>query len=200
MVHEQSTHSADDNAGDSVQHSSRARSTGSRSHDSASAAVLELALIIILMAFVTFSAILFLAGSTGSADADAHRAMTVVSDGVVVTPLTGMATATVIAPGGVNVRIGPGVQYPILMIAPLGARSEIVGVSRDGNWWAVRVPGAPLDHGWVADEHVRAENVGGVPVLQPLPFGTTYTASRGSNDIFINYGGLEWNRSKTPTT
>jgi heat shock protein HslJ len=57
-------------------------------------------------------------------------------------------------------------------MAPLGAQGEIVGISADGTWWVVRVPGAPNDQGWVAAEYVRAENAANVPVIQPPPVPT----------------------------
>ena len=64
-----------------------------------------------------------------------------------------------------NVRVGPGVAYPVILTAPLGAQGEIVSISDDGTWWVVHMPGAPNDQGWVSAEHVRTENAGNVPVL-----------------------------------
>jgi heat shock protein HslJ len=72
---------------------------------------------------------------------------------------------------GVNVRVGPGTQFPIVGIAPLGTEGEIVGKSADGQWWAARVPAAPNEQGWVASAYVDASNADDVPVLPapPLP-------------------------------
>ena len=72
---------------------------------------------------------------------------------------------------GVNIRTGPGTQYPIVGIAPLDTEGEIVGRSADGQWWAASVPSAPNEQGWVAAAYVEASNADDVPVLPapPLP-------------------------------
>jgi heat shock protein HslJ/uncharacterized protein YraI len=98
--------------------------------------------------------------------------ITVVPTRVVPTPEPGRPTGVVIAPAGVNVRTGPGTEYDVILLAPLGAQGEIIGSSPDRTWWVVRVPGAPNDQGWVAAEYVRADNAGGVPVVQPPPIPT----------------------------
>jgi heat shock protein HslJ len=74
----------------------------------------------------------------------------------------------VLAPLGVNVRVGPGTDYPILGIAPQGTEGEIVGVSEDGAWWVARVPAAPNEQGWVAAAYVDAAGTEGLPVV-PAP-------------------------------
>ncbi len=80
----------------------------------------------------------------------------------------GEPTATVTSPVGANVRTGPGTQYPGIGVAPLGTTGRVVGVSEDGGWWAVYVPGAPGNQGWVAASTVQVENVENVPVI-PAP-------------------------------
>jgi heat shock protein HslJ len=84
-------------------------------------------------------------------------------------PEPGEPTATVISPVGSNVRTGPGAIYPIMGIAPLGTDGRVVGVSEDGNWWAVFVPGAPNNIAWVANSTVSVENVDNVPVIAAPP-------------------------------
>ena len=71
----------------------------------------------------------------------------------------------VLAPLGVNVRLGPGTNFPILGIAPQSTEGEIVGKSEDGAWWAVSVPSAPNEQGWVAAAYVEATNADNVPVV-----------------------------------
>jgi heat shock protein HslJ/uncharacterized protein YgiM (DUF1202 family) len=105
------------------------------------------------------------------------------------TPEAGDPTATVSARAGVNVREGPGTEYPVIGIAPFGATLEVVGVSQDGTWWAVRLPGAPNGRGWVADEFVEVENVENVPVMLPPPTPTplataTPTATPAPDIVF----------------
>ena len=75
------------------------------------------------------------------------------------------ASGVVLAPLGVNVRLGPGTGFPILGIAPQGTTGEIVGKSEDGAWWAVSVPSAPNEQGWVAAAYVEATNADSVPVV-----------------------------------
>lgn len=80
----------------------------------------------------------------------------------------------VIAPLGVNIRVGPGTQFPIVGVAPQETEGEIIGRSVDGLWWAASVPSAPNGQGWVAAAYVEASNADDVPVLPapPLPVST----------------------------
>lgn len=109
------------------------------------------------------------------------------------TPEVGEPTATVIARKGVNVRTGPGLNFPVIGIAPFRSALEVVGVSADGTWWVVNVPAAPQGNGWVSEEFVEVENGQGVmvipspptptPVATPTPTATpapdiTFTANR----------------------
>jgi Tol biopolymer transport system component len=99
------------------------------------------------------------------------------------------ARGVVLAPLGVNVRIGPGTDFPILGVARQGLEGEIVGVSEDGEWWVARVPSAPNEQGWVAAAYIEATNTDGVPVISapPLPEqtaaiqeGTPYQVAQGT--------------------
>jgi heat shock protein HslJ len=84
-------------------------------------------------------------------------------------PAPDVPTGRVTAPGGVNVRSGPGTNYPVIGFAPFGAEGEIVGRSADGRWWAAAVPSAPGGIGWVSADYVATTNTTDVPVLQPAP-------------------------------
>ena len=83
-------------------------------------------------------------------------------------PEIGEPKATVTSAVGANVRTGPGTNYPILGVAPFGVSGRVVGVSEDGVWWAVFIPGAPNNQGWVSSSVVAVENVENVPVT-PAP-------------------------------
>jgi uncharacterized protein YraI len=85
------------------------------------------------------------------------------------TPLPGLPSATALE--AVNVRSGPGTNYPSYGVAPQGAQGEVIGVSPDGGWWVVDVPTeySPDGIGWVSAEYVQTENVGDVPVVEPPP-------------------------------
>jgi Tol biopolymer transport system component len=99
------------------------------------------------------------------------------------------ARGVVLAPLGVNVRVGPGTDFPILGVARQGTEGEIVGVSEDGEWWVARVPSAPNEQGWVASAYIEATNADSVPVVAapPLPEqtaaiqeGTPYQVAQGT--------------------
>jgi heat shock protein HslJ/uncharacterized protein YraI len=82
-------------------------------------------------------------------------------------------TARVAGSQGVNVRSGPGVNFPVLGVARFGDEGEIVGRSADGGWWAVSVPSAPNGVGWVSADLVIATNAANVPVIESPPPPTT---------------------------
>ncbi|HET6446764.1 MAG TPA: SH3 domain-containing protein, partial [candidate division Zixibacteria bacterium] len=103
------------------------------------------------------------------------------------TPEPGDPTATVIARKGVNVRTGPGLNFPIIGIAPFGSALEVVGVSADATWWVVNVPGVPNNYGWVSEEYVDVQNGGNVLVIPSPPTPTpaaTPTATPAPDIIF----------------
>ena len=80
-----------------------------------------------------------------------------------------MPTGRVTAPNGVNVRSGPGTNFPVLGVAPFGAEGEIIGRSADSAWWVVAIPTAPGGSGWVSADFVAASNAEDVPVIAPPP-------------------------------
>jgi uncharacterized protein YraI len=70
-----------------------------------------------------------------------------------------------------NVRLGPGNEYTSLGQVPRGAVLGVIGVSPDGEHFVVNIP-TSIDQsgqGWIPARYVRAENVSGVPVVQPPP-------------------------------
>jgi len=122
---------------------------------------------------------------------------------VVPTPEPGTPTGMVIAPAGVNVRTGPGTEYEVLLLAPLGAEGEIIGVSADRTWWVVRIPGAPNDQGWVAAEYVRAEDADAVPVVDappdPTPVATSTPVPTPAADVTFTANRMTINAGETAT-
>ena len=90
------------------------------------------------------------------------------------TPSTRSATNVALATTTdyVNVRTGPGTNYPVLVVAPPGSTGEILGKSSDGAWWQVRVPiqYSVTGVGWVSASYVIVQNISNVPiVLAPPP-------------------------------
>lgn len=70
-----------------------------------------------------------------------------------------------------NVRTGPGNEYPSLGRVSRGTVLAVLGVSPDRAHFVVNIPTnlTPSGQGWVPAQWVRAENVGNVPVVQPPP-------------------------------
>ena len=69
-----------------------------------------------------------------------------------------------------NVRSGPGNQYPSYGVAPIGSSAEVLGVSPDGKWYVVAVPSdvASDGRGWVSASYVTLEPEGvDFPLVQP---------------------------------
>ena len=62
-------------------------------------------------------------------------------------PEPNVPTGRVTAPNGVNVRTGPGTNFPILGTAPFGTEGEIIGRSADDRWWVAAVPVGAGRHG-----------------------------------------------------
>lgn len=90
-------------------------------------------------------------------------------------PAPGQPAAT--ATSNVNVRNGPGTNYPVYGVMPFGRTAEVVGKSADGAWWALNLPVAPLGQGWVSADFVGVGGAENVPVLPtpPVPATTEFT-------------------------
>jgi uncharacterized protein YraI len=86
---------------------------------------------------------------------------------IVPTPIPNSPVATALE--AVNVRSGPGTNYPSYGVAPEGKQGEVIGVSPDGGWWVIRISTeyASSGQGWVSGDYVRVENAENVPVFQP---------------------------------
>ena len=84
-------------------------------------------------------------------------------------PEDGAATVTTFT--YVNVRSGPGTQYPIYFVASPGSTGQAVGISQDGAWYAVSLPTtiSGAGTGWLSATYVIPENTEGLPVLPAPP-------------------------------
>jgi heat shock protein HslJ/uncharacterized protein YraI len=70
-----------------------------------------------------------------------------------------------------NVRSGPGNEYPSLGKVSIGTILAVVGISTDKEYYVVNVP-MEIDRsgrGWIPARYVRTENVSNVPVVLPPP-------------------------------
>jgi uncharacterized protein YraI len=84
-------------------------------------------------------------------------------------PATSAPTATALE--YVNVRTGPGTNYPVLGVAAPGTTGEVTGKSQDGAWWQVKVPTKYISTGlgWVSAGYVTTQNTANVPVVSAPP-------------------------------
>jgi uncharacterized protein YraI len=91
-------------------------------------------------------------------------------------PPSGAAIAT--ATDFINVRTGPGMNFPVLVVAPPGSTAQITGRSSDNAWWQVQVPTRVSSNGlaWVSASFVVAQNTGNVPVVNAPPAPPTVAA------------------------
>jgi len=119
------------------------------------------------------------------------------------TPEPGDPTARVTSRAGVNVRTGPGLEYPVIGIAPFGSESEVVGVSADGTWWVVGVPASLNGQGWVSDEYVSVENADNVLVIPapptPTPAATPTATATPAPDINFSASRTTINAGESAT-
>jgi heat shock protein HslJ/uncharacterized protein YgiM (DUF1202 family) len=112
-------------------------------------------------------------------------------------PETGEPTAVVTSAAGANVRTGPGTEYPILGVAPLGSSGRVVGKNADASWWAIFIPGAPNNQGWVSNSVVQVENVENVPVITAPPPPAQPTATPAPTATVPPSSGLNFQASRT---
>jgi heat shock protein HslJ len=78
-------------------------------------------------------------------------------------------TGTVTGASALNIRSGPGTNFPVIGAARQGDTGTIVGRSQDGRWWVVDAPSLPGGVGWVSADFVAATNADDVPVIPSPP-------------------------------
>jgi heat shock protein HslJ/uncharacterized protein YraI len=78
-------------------------------------------------------------------------------------------TGTVTGANVLNIRSGPGTNFPVIGAARQGDTGTIVGRSQDGRWWVVDAPSLPGGVGWVSADFVYATDAENVPVIASPP-------------------------------
>ena len=78
-------------------------------------------------------------------------------------------TGTVTGANVLNIRSGPGTNFPVIGAARNGDTGTIVGRSQDSRWWVVDAPSLPGGVGWVSADFVTATNADDVPVIPSPP-------------------------------
>jgi uncharacterized protein YraI len=72
-----------------------------------------------------------------------------------------------VAPGAVNIRSGPGLNYAVIGTLNANITMPIVGRNADATWWQIEITNGTI--GWVSNAVVSASNTGGVPVVEAPP-------------------------------
>jgi uncharacterized protein YraI len=89
--------------------------------------------------------------------------------GTAALPTEQMPVALAVA--NVNVRSGPDMHFDKIGLLNNSQEAEIIGISPDHLWWAIRLPGESDRTGWVAKDYIIARNEDNVPILS-LETGT----------------------------
>ena len=84
--------------------------------------------------------------------------------GAIPTPAAGepALTSTLV----INIRAGPGTNFAIIGKLAPDQKAVIVGISADGTWWAIQIPTAQNQRGWISSQYATVENAEGVPVIR----------------------------------
>jgi uncharacterized protein YraI len=73
---------------------------------------------------------------------------------------------TVLAADNVNIRSGPDMIFSKVGMLRSGQAAEVVGISEDGLWWAIKLPGEETTPGWVAKDYVTPSFTEDVPIVK----------------------------------
>lgn len=84
-------------------------------------------------------------------------------------------TGVVTGAQALNIRTGPGTNFPVIGVARNGDTGEIVGRSDNGRWWVVAIPSAAGGTGWASADFITATNAEDVPVIASPPPPPTAT-------------------------
>ncbi|MDX2141502.1 MAG: Ig-like domain-containing protein [Chloroflexota bacterium] len=91
-------------------------------------------------------------------------------------------TCRALANTGINLRQGPGTNYPRISGIAAGTQIPITGRIADNSWWQVRVG---VNVGWVIDDFVTIYGIcTAIPVVQPPP-PPTNTPLPATNTPFV---------------
>lgn len=91
-------------------------------------------------------------------------------------PPTSGGTPVAVTTSDLNVREGPGQEYPILGLLPVDTGVEVSGKNPDGSWWQIVYPPGSTARAWIFAAFTRTGNTENVPVVQtPVPPTATFT-------------------------
>lgn len=83
-------------------------------------------------------------------------------------PLTGVIGTVQVE---INIRYGPGVDYPRIGVGASGEQFEVTGRHSQFPWLQIRYPAAPNGFGWVANDLLQIQgNINNVPLITQTSF------------------------------
>lgn len=75
-----------------------------------------------------------------------------------------------------NVREGPGQDYPVIGLLPVNTQVEVTGKNPDSSWWQIVYPQGSAERAWIYAPFTRPSNTENVPVVDtPVPPTPTIT-------------------------
>ena len=82
-----------------------------------------------------------------------------------------------------TIRSGPTPEFPVFGVAPMGSRAEVIGQSKDGGWWAIRVPTTVSKDGtaWVWKVFTSAVSTGNPVVVSSPALSSSITPAAPSS-------------------
>ena len=98
------------------------------------------------------------------------------------TPIPAHTTTTI------NVRAGPGVNYPSLGLLAANQTVQIIGQDEGGEWYLILYPTAEAGHGWVAAPYVQRQATVSPPVIAPSSPTASGPLGRTSQRLNVRSG------------
>lgn len=108
---------------------------------------------------------------------------------------------TILVPEQVNVRTGPGVNYPQVGILIAGQTAPALGRSPGGEWIQIVYPGVAGNVAWVYAAFVVLQTFqpGGLPVVEPPPTPTPRVTSTIDPTLAAQFNLGEATATRLPT-
>jgi uncharacterized protein YraI len=82
-----------------------------------------------------------------------------VSEGTTIVLATSVEQVKSLAPAGLNLRAGPGLNHEVIALLPLGEVIGVTGVSEDGEWWRVLCPDNTPEPCWLSADPALSEQI-----------------------------------------
>ncbi|HMN31700.1 MAG TPA: SH3 domain-containing protein, partial [Caldilineaceae bacterium] len=122
-------------------------------------------------------------GSTAALTTTEQVTATTASTATASVAETKQLTATVSTGGGpLNVRSGPGTEYPVVTKAATGDELGVIGRTAAGDWLQVQLPGSAQEFGWVAAMYVQVNgDSGALPVSDAVSTAPALASAAASS-------------------